>query len=93
MNMERINFRTFITVEDADGGEVEVDVEVRGVYYPGSPGTWYRRNGDPGDPPEPAEWELTSVIGEWRGNKRHDFSGELSESTLERIEAEATESE
>jgi hypothetical protein len=29
-------------------------------YSPGRPGTFYARNGDPGDPPEPAEvdWDL-----------------------------------
>ena len=30
------------------------------LYSPGRPGTMYRKNGDPGDPPEEAELELTS---------------------------------
>ena len=37
----------------------ECSVEFR--CYPGHPGSWYRRNGDPGDPPEPAELEIISV--------------------------------
>ena len=31
-------------------------------YYPGTAGSWYRRNGDPGDPPEAAEVEFTSIV-------------------------------
>lgn len=29
--------------------------------YPGLPGAWYKHNGDPGDPPEPAEVEILGV--------------------------------
>ena len=29
---------------------------------PGSPGSFYRSNGDPGDPPEPSEVEIVEVI-------------------------------
>ena len=32
------------------------------TFYPGHPGTWYRRNGDPGDPPEPDEIELHEIV-------------------------------
>lgn len=37
-----------ITYDDV---ELDCDVLARGTYYY-SPGTMYRRNGDPGDPPE-----------------------------------------
>lgn len=29
-------------------------------YSPGSPGTMYQKNGDPGDPPEPEELDITA---------------------------------
>lgn len=53
-----LNFSATIEIED---NEIEVDVEAR--YTPGNPGTWYRSNGDPGDPPEPAECDILSIIG------------------------------
>jgi len=40
-------------------GECEVVATVR--YYPAFPGSWYRRNGDPGDPPEPSEVEVIAI--------------------------------
>jgi hypothetical protein len=30
-------------------------------YYPGSPGSMYKKNGDPGDPPEDEEVEVLSA--------------------------------
>ena len=39
--------------------ELDVDVSATGSYYY-SPGTMYRRNGDPGDPPE-EETDITSI--------------------------------
>ena len=53
--MKREPFRTTWTLDDED-----CTVEFR--YYPGHPGSWYRRNGDPGDPPEPDELEVISII-------------------------------
>lgn len=41
------------------GFDVEAHIEFD--YSPGRPGTWYKRNGDPGDPPEPDELDVTSV--------------------------------
>jgi len=38
-----------------------VELECEGVYTRGRPGTMYKRNGDPGDPPEDAEFELEAV--------------------------------
>lgn len=35
------------------------------TYFPGHPGCWYRRNGDPGDPPEPDEIEIGEVVLNW----------------------------
>jgi hypothetical protein len=40
---------------------VEIEVEVDGNYTKGSPGSFYRSNGDPGDPPEPPVFEIYSV--------------------------------
>jgi len=40
---------------------IEVEVEIEGSFSPGSPGCWYRANGDPGDPPEPPSFEINSV--------------------------------
>lgn len=41
-------------------GEKEVAVTFEFNYYPGHPGSMYRRNGDPGDPPEPADIDVLS---------------------------------
>jgi len=38
-----------------------VELECEGVYTRGRPGTMYKRSGDPGDPPEDAEFELEAV--------------------------------
>ena len=38
-----------------------VELECEGVYTRGRPGTMYKRNGDPGYPPEDAEFELEAV--------------------------------
>jgi hypothetical protein len=36
--------------------------QVTGYYTPGRAGKMYKRNGDPGDPPEPEEFEVESII-------------------------------
>lgn len=36
--------------------------QVTGYYTPGRAGTMYKRNGEPGDPPEPPEFELESIV-------------------------------
>lgn len=36
------------------------DLAIEFDYSPGSPGTMYQRNGDPGDPPEPEELDITA---------------------------------
>lgn len=36
--------------------------EVTGYYTPGRAATMYKRNGEPGDPPEPPEFELESIV-------------------------------
>ena len=38
-----------------------VDLECEGVYTRGRPGCAYKRNGDPGDPPEDESFELYTV--------------------------------
>lgn len=42
-----------------------IEVEVKGKYYKGSDGTFYKSNGDVGDPPEPAEFEIREIL--WQG--------------------------
>lgn len=44
---------------------LEIEVEVNGIFYAASPGSFYDRNGDPGDPPEPASFDIKNVI--WNG--------------------------
>lgn len=39
----------------------DFELNVSGLYSPGRPGSFYKRNGDPGDPPEPAEFEIDTV--------------------------------
>lgn len=46
------------------------------THYPGHPGSWYRRNGDPGDPPEPDEIEYSSI--KINGVEIEDVSDELA---------------
>jgi len=44
---------------------LEIEVDVTGQYIKGHPGSFYRSNGDPGDPPEPDQFEITNVV--WNG--------------------------
>lgn len=39
----------------------EHEARILAKYWPGRPGSFYKRNGDPGDPPEPDEAEILSV--------------------------------
>jgi hypothetical protein len=39
----------------------DLDVYATGYCTPDIPGTMYRSNGDPGDPPEPGECEFSAV--------------------------------
>lgn len=47
-----------VTIYDDEDRELIVT----GDYSPYHPGTMYRRNGDPGDPPEPAEFSISQVL-------------------------------
>lgn len=49
----------FDSVLDWKGGEVKL--KVRCNYIPAFAGTMYKRNGDPGDPPEPSETEFLNI--------------------------------
>ena len=53
----KVTFTT--TLDFGDLGEQEV--EVTGNYSPGSPAVLYLRNGDPGYPAEPPEFELEEM--------------------------------
>jgi hypothetical protein len=44
---------------------LEIEVEVTGQFVKGHSGSFYRSNGDPGDPPEPDTFEIESVS--WNG--------------------------
>lgn len=50
------------------------DIKVTVKYHPGHPGSWYKKNGDPGDPPEDAEIEILSVT-------QQDRNGEIIDVT------------
>ncbi len=39
-----------------------VNVDVRGSFTPAFAGSFYRSNGDPGDPPSDAEFEIKKVF-------------------------------
>jgi hypothetical protein len=49
-----------LKIEMEPSGSME-EVVVRGRYFPGSQGTMYLANGDPGDPPEPEDVEIHSA--------------------------------
>ena len=55
-----IEITLLVERELEDGSFVEVEVTVRGKFYPGNPGSMYRANGDPGDPPESDDVEIHS---------------------------------
>lgn len=57
-----IEITLMVERELEDGSLEDVEVIVRGKYYPGSPGSMYRSNGDPGDPPEPDEVEIVRSV-------------------------------
>ena len=42
--------------------EITVDVVVTGEYTKGKDGVPYTRNGDPGDSPEPSEFEIARIL-------------------------------
>lgn len=48
-----------MTTISQDCGDFTLIVEFD--YTPGSPGTMYAPNGDPGDPPEPEELDITGI--------------------------------
>ena len=54
--MSRHDTRLWITVEDND---VELSVEYD--FVRGKPGCFYLRNGDPGYPPEPDEYDIRDI--------------------------------
>lgn len=60
--MTKLSFETFLTLVDTDTECAEPQVSVEANYYPGSPGSMYRSNGDPGDPPEDDEVEVTKIV-------------------------------
>ena len=40
---------------------IEVEVEVEGKFFPEKYGSFYKSNGDPGEPPEQAQFEIHNV--------------------------------
>ena len=59
MSTINVNFSMSIN-HNEDDIEVEIDAD----YSPGFAGSWYRNNGDPGDPPESAEITINSIMGD-----------------------------
>lgn len=78
-----IEFTTTIEIDDS---EVEVVVTAE-IITPAYAGTWYARNGDPGDAPEPAEIEITCIEGP---DEQYDLS-ELPQSDQRRLEGMAAD--
>ena len=72
---------------------LEIEVEVEGGYQQGSSGSFYKANGDPGEPPEEPQFEIHSVL--WQGiditemldKENFDF-GSLESDCLETIHNE-----
>jgi hypothetical protein len=69
-------------------GPYSIKLKCKYDFLPGSPGCMYKRNGDPGNPPEPAEVHLTEVdLGGL------DVTGCLSAKHLREIETQIEEGE
>lgn len=81
MASRNFEFDTTITVNDE-----EIEVTVEGSYTPGYAGRWYAPNGDPGDPPEPAEVEVESITDS--DGKTYDYDS-LSDGEKERLDEKA----
>jgi hypothetical protein len=64
-------------------------------YLPGTPGTQYASNGDPGDPPEASECEINSLLhvesDKLMHNCTHLLATELLEQIMEAVETAADE--
>lgn len=69
-----------------DNDDVESVVTVTANVVPGSPGTMYDRNGDPGDAPSPDEVEIQHIVRE--DGSEIEFNS-LSETTRDRLDEEA----
>ena len=53
-------------------------------YYPGSTGSMYKKNGDPGDPPEGEEVEVLSAkVGSRKGRDVYDELSDEDKATIE----------
>jgi hypothetical protein len=51
-------------------------LKCEGSFYPACAGSFYRADGDPGDPPEPANIELTECV-DGDGNEYEPTDGEF----------------
>ena len=87
----RASFDTTISVpthHDPDQSDtIEVEVIVEYTFTPGSPGV-YDGPIDGSYPPEPAEVEILSVVGD---DKEYNYDLDLSDSDQERLYDEAME--
>lgn len=64
----------------------ENELRVLGTYYPGSPGSMYKRNGDPGDPPEDPEFDIHHIFdGDKEVTQEFIDDEDLYEAILEKI--------
>lgn len=75
---KNIKFDTTITV-----GDTEIEVEVEGSWTAGHPGTMYARNGDPGDPPEGAEFEVDCITDSEGKEYEYDSLGDCDKDAID----------
>ena len=85
---------------DLELPESELPVSVEFTYTPGRPGTMYKNNGDPGDPPEDSSVDLESIsvtiptINHYgrRGKALHyELIQDLDQSVIDRITEQCDE--
>lgn len=58
------------------GREYEATLKIR--YLRGRPGVWYLRNGDPGYPPEPDDFDIVAVICDGADERIRDRIAEIA---------------
>lgn len=73
---------------DHDGDEITAHVSAE--YSPGSPGCWCKRNGDPGDPPEPASVDGIRIVIEFDSLPAR-LQDRIREELIEQAEADVVE--
>lgn len=84
-----LEFKVYLPfIEALKDEELEVEVD----FSPGNPGTMYRSNGDPGDPPEPDEVEIKSAIRLSDGKDVSELLVDYYDEVMDAISEEANNS-